>query len=190
MSTQKIKKSDLKIIYNSICESWQNKLKDIIIWSEGEYVELEESLILQGYREANSDQKKLIEKYFKINIKKSITEKVKSFDDVLNIAGLTIEEVIPYKNPKNKKQKFQNGVAKIQLLAVVLNEGWVAKFDGSQYNYYPYFQYKTSVGWVYYYYSYDFAVGHGVVAYFKTDEIAKYAGTNFLEIYKEVLENY
>ncbi len=185
MSTQKIKKSDLKIIYNSICESWQNKLKDIILWSEGNYVELEESLILQGYKEANADQKQLIEKYFKIVIAKPITERVKTFDDVLNIAGLTIEEVIPYKNPKNKKQKSLNAFAKLQLIEEVLNEGWKPIWeDRSQYKYYPYFGYKAQGSWCLGDFGSFSYFSITVPAYFKTSELALFAGKIFLDIYK------
>ena len=137
MKNQTIKRSDLKIIYNNVCQDWQNTIKDLLLWQEGSSIEISEELIQKGYNQADSEQKKLIEKYFKISTPKSIIDKIKTFDDVLETANLTLNEVIPWKNAKTKRQKFQNAVAKIQLIAEVLNEGWEAKFGIGQNNYYP-----------------------------------------------------
>ena len=123
---------------------------------------------------------------------RELLDKIKTFDDVLEAANLTLNEVIPWKNAKTKRQKFQNAVAKIQLIAEVLNEGWKAKFGIGQNNYYPWFEKKASIGWVYYTYRYgsDVSGAGGVVAYFKNAELAKYAGTQFIAQYEQLLDNY
>ena len=62
-NTQKIKKSDLKIIYSQICQGWQSTLNEYLLWSEGKYVELPNSLIEKGYE----NFKDFYEDYWSVN---------------------------------------------------------------------------------------------------------------------------
>lgn len=186
---QSIKRSDLKKIYDSINESctWRKRIQDTILWSDDSKIEVEDKDIVQGYNEANSDQKKLIEKHFKINTPKKIIDRVKNFDDILDIAGLTLEEVIPWKNTKTKKQESQNAFAKLQLIEEVLLEGY--KFDwnnSSEYKYFPYFTFKArGEGLVYCSYHYSGSPDFAVAAYYKTSDLAEWAGKTFIKEYEE-----
>lgn len=129
MNTQKIKKSDLKVIYSSVCENWQKKLQEILLWSEGKEVEISEELIQQGYKEANNDQKKLIEKYFKIETPKSIIDKIKDINSVYEILG--VKRNLPYKNPKTKEEKCLNATYDLLNIAKAYNGDWVPDWKNS-----------------------------------------------------------
>lgn len=189
--TQKISKKNLKEIYSNVCEGWQKKLTEILLWSEGKEVELENSMIEQGYKEANPEQKKLIEKYFTINTPKKMIDKVKTFQDILDLAGVEESDILPWKGSKlTKNQKSQNALAKIQLICDVYNEGMEFDFKNSrQYKYYPYFE-KNTQGCVIYSFSFwhtDANVPSG--CYFKSSELAMDAGRKFIDIYKDYLPN-
>ena len=192
MKTQKISKSDLKVIYDSVCRDWQKKLQDILLWSEGKTVEIPEELIKQGYEAANSEQKQLIEKYFTITVVKPITERVKNFEDILEISGKSLEEIIPWKNAKTKIQKSQNTYAKIQLIEEVLNERHIFDFNNSnEYKYYPYFKWdKVRSCWVYCSSFYFSSSSSAEVAYFKTSYLAEFAGKTFIKEYNDYLNRY
>ncbi len=189
MKTQKINRSNLKILYDNSCQDWQKIIANLVLFQEGKEIEVEEKLIEKAYNAANSDQKVLLNKYFKIKSNK-IIDRVKTWTDVLNELNIKESDILPYSNPKTKEQVSQNAFAKIQAISKVLNEGWIANFsDRNVYKYYPWFEKKASGGWsagsgldcLY------CAVGGGFGFYYKSSELALYAGNQFLDIYSEYL---
>lgn len=194
MKTQNIKRSNLKVIYDNVCENWQKIITDMLLWNTKDIIEIEEAIILKGYNQANPEQKVLLEKYFKINTPKDLTKILKTWEDVLNYAnekGYTFS--LPYlKSTKVKEEISLNALCKIHLLAKVFNEGWIADFkDSNQYKYYPWFEKKCS-GWVF-----DGSnsrsvgsSGWGALSYFKNKDIVNYICNNkeFVNIYNEYLQ--
>lgn len=181
---QQILKSNLKIIYNEICQNWKNTLNEYLLWSEGKYVEIPEELLKKGYKEANDKQKKLIEKYFKIEKPKGLLKEIKDFNDILKISGKTLKDILIYPNPKTKKEIRLNAFNKIELIKEVLNGEWEEDWNnGNQYKYYPYFTSRVGFAFdVCGLCSYDFG---SVVAFYKSKEIAEFVGKTFLKEYKE-----
>ena len=182
-NTQKIKKSDLKIIYNEICQGWKSTLNQYLLWSEGKYVELPNDLIEKGYNEANSKQKELIKKYFKINIFN--LNSIKSFDDILKISGKTLEDILIYKSPKTAKEVRLNALSKIELIKEVVNQGWVEDWNNNnEYKYYPWFDFDS--GWFGFSDSISYcSLFRSGLAFYKTKEISSFVGKTFLKEYKE-----
>ncbi len=192
--TQKIKRSELKVIYDNVCQDWQNKIKEELLWNSNDIIEIKEDIILQGYNEADSIQKELIRKYFKINTPEKLIDKLKTWKDVLKYAkekGYTFN--LPYlEKTKVKEERSLNALCKIHLLAKVFNEEWVADFSNpNQYKYYPYFEKKNS-GWDFYGVDCRFVVsfGWGALSFFKSNEIVDYIcnNKNFVSIYNEYLQ--
>lgn len=119
-------------------------------------------------------------------IKKEVTERIKTFDDVLSenliskeewekqIAGLSKDE-IAYKS--------------IKLIAKALNEGWEVDWDDDeQYKYYPYFEWSVGSGFSFFVYDYVFSRSDlGSRLYYKSRELATYAGKQFNSIYNDYL---
>lgn len=187
MKTQSISKKNLKEIYSVICEGWQKKLTEKLLWSEGKEVELEDEFILKGWNEADTSQKKLIEKYFTINTPKKLMDKIKNFQSILDLSGKELEEVVPWKGSKlTKGQKSQNALAKLLLIAEVYNEGWEPNWKNtSEYKWVPY---KSVSGG-------DFSVGSycwGYLlrspsgAHFKTKEMSE----DILVKFRDILDDY
>lgn len=192
--TQSIKRTDLKVIYDNVCQDWQKVITDLLLWNTSNTIELEDSLILQGYNQANASQKKIIEKYFKINKPINLIKKIKTWKDVLKYAkekGYTFN--LPYlEKTKVKEEISLNALCKIHLLTKVFNEDWIADFnDFNQYKYYPWFKKKVS-GWVFDGVSFRYSAsgGWGSFSYFKNNDIVNHIGNNqeFLNIYNEYLQ--
>ena len=193
MKTQQISRKNAKLIYNSVCDSWKKQIEEILSSQQfEETITVDEEIIKKGYEEAEEKTKELLKKYFKIKFLKKITDDIKNWKDVLRYSGKKESDILPWKNPKNKQQVSQNAFAKIQVISEVLNEGWSPNFkDLREYKYYPWFEYKDSLGG-FGFHSSDYgssSCSMGFVCYFKTTELSNYAGNQFLNIYKDYLEN-
>lgn len=135
----KIKKKDLKEIYDSISTScqWRKKIENLIMWSDCSSVEVDKTLIEQGYKEANSEQKKLIEKYFKIETPKNICEQITDINSVYSL--LKQNRNLPYKSPKTKEEKCLNATYDFLNICKAYNKGWIANIKNDyQRKYYIY----------------------------------------------------
>jgi hypothetical protein len=119
-----------------------------------------------------------------------ITDKIKGFDDILKLSGQTLNNVIPYAEPKNPKQIALNGVAKSYLFVEVINEGWEPDYDNpNQKKYEPIFKWNGK--------GFGFSRTNCVVTYtntyvgsrlvFETAEKAEFAARTFIDIYNEHL---
>lgn len=111
-------------------------------------------------------------------VKKStqkITDRVKTFEDACEVLG--IKE--PYK---------VHPVDQLKTIATALNEGWTPDWQNSnQYKYVPYFRHD---GTACVYYGYDLwtaSCNGGSRLCFKSAELAKYAGEQFIDLYNEFL---
>ena len=187
MKTQKITRKALGEIYLKVCESWQKRIANLVLFQEGKEIEIEEELIQKAYSEADDSQKKLLSKYFAIKSNK-IQDRIKTWKDVLKELNKEESDILPYLKPKNKNQISQNAFAKIQAISEVLNEGTILDFkDRNTCKYYPWFERKTS-GWsVFYSTGGYYSAGAGFGIYYKSSELALYAGNQFLDIYTEYL---
>lgn len=187
MKLQTITRKNLQIIYNSVCQTWQNKITELLKSQQfNELISVEDKLLTQAFNEADSDKKKMLKKYFKFP--ESIIDRVKNFNDILKLSDKTLSEVIPYLKPKNKKERSLNAFAKIQLISEVLNQGWKPNWNNSNENkYYPYFI-KNSRGWSVSSCDYWSSIaGGGFGSYYQTSELALFAGKTFIDIYSDYL---
>ena len=153
-------------------------------------IKLEESTAKKLYKTASSELKTILEENFgKSFFSDKITDRIKTWEDVCEELDID-DSVLPYKNPKGKQQISTNAFVKIQYIAQVLNEGWGPDWKNSnEYKYYPWFECSNSVGFRLYFAGgcvCDGVLGFGF--YYKTSELAKYAGTQFLDTYKQYLE--
>jgi len=110
---------------------------------------------------------------------------IKTFKDACKALNITF-------NPSPELSKDELAYQKLKIIAKALNEGWQPNWnDWSEWKYYPWFQMGNNgaspgVG-----FSFD-DCGLGSTASrvgsrlcFKTSELAKYAGKQFEEIYKD-----
>lgn len=128
------------------------------------------------------EAKKLLAIIEKADEPKPIMDRVKTFEDALEI----------YKALNNVEVDFTGtndeiAYKKIKIIATVLNEGWNADINNTkQYKYYPWFE-ITGSGFSFCDYLYDCSACHcpSRLSY-KNSELAIYAGKQFLDIYKNL----
>lgn len=121
-----------------------------------------------------------------------ITEKVKTYEDACSIKGihpLTIEAFASF--PEGQRE-YLFAVHKDDIINEVLNEGWAPDWgDGWQYKYYPYFYWDRNAaggsGFSYCDFFFDCSCsGVGSRRVYRTAELARYAGTQFIEIHRVI----
>lgn len=120
----------------------------------------------------------------------NIIEKVKSFEDACKLLDITpsvpVVTGIPEKYQKPLIANYQ-----LMVIAEALNEGWTPDWSNGEWDkWYPWFDMdnSSSAGR----FSFHAAAGQrsassvGSRLCFKSEELADYAGTQFLELYREL----
>ena len=118
-------------------------------------------------------------------------ESIKTFDDVLAKLGNTDSDVQDFNKLKAIFDGSHHLVAyqKCVLISKALNDGWTPDWTDRNFKYWPWFNMgSASGGFSYYVFDYwDSTSSVGSRLCFKSSELAKYAGTQFEDIYKDFL---
>ena len=158
-----------------------------------ETLEITRQAAIKAHDEASTKGKTLLENLFgKRVFQKDITERVKSVEDAIRELGNNDVEVIQLNRMKSiGLQNHIIGNQELIVIAKALNEGWQPAWQNdNQFKYFPWFDMddSSSAGR----FSFDdadilcsaSAVGSRLC--FKSEELADYAGTQFLELYREL----
>jgi len=128
-------------------------------------------------------EKEAVELKKMINSPVPVTERIKTFSDACMDIGVDEQAF------NNKFCGHDNHIikhAQMIIIADALNEGWTPDWNNdNEYKWYPCFNMKSEFGFDGTY-SVSWNAGSAVCSRlcFKTDKLAKYAGTQFTEIYK------
>jgi hypothetical protein len=122
------------------------------------------------------------------NQPEKVTDRIKTLEDALEETWKTMPDfsVLPEEMRKQHRALFC-----IEVITEALNEGWKPDWhDEDQRKWIPWFYPNSSSGFVFrnaiYHYS-AASAGNGLHLCFKSDELARYAGTQFTEFYKEFI---
>lgn len=144
-----------------------------------------------AYENADPSGKKLLVDLFgskELGLK--IQDRIKTFEDALALypPSDNLKLFLDY-NGIDKDMLAAQAWAKMGIIAKALNEGWTPDWTNSdQYKYYPWFNMNTGSGLSYHGYLYVHSytlVGSRLV--FKSEELATYAGQQFIDIYSQFL---
>lgn len=119
----------------------------------------------------------------------SIIDRIKTWEDVCEELGLDVNGILPYATPQTDDQRAINAFTQLNYIRQALNEGWTPNWDdSSEYKYNPWFDMRgTSAGSGFsgstYFYDYNSSDVGSRLCY-KSEKLAKYAGTQFVEVYK------
>lgn len=156
-----------------------------------ETLEINKAAALKVYQNTSPEIRTMLESLFgKETFNQKITDRVKTFSDALAVVGASnnLQMLLDY-NGIDEVFIAAKAWAKATIICKALNEGWVPDWNNSsEYKYYPWFKMNTGSGLSYGDYAYDLSssrVGSRLV--FKSSELAKYAGEQFLDIYKEFM---
>jgi len=140
---------------------------------------------LAAHAEANQKGKALLENLFgKKVFQREVTERIKTFDDVLDELGISaVEFAAATKGLSHDEIAYRQ----IKLIVQALNEGWQPDWtDSDRYKYYPWFDLSSGRGLSYNACAYGYArSGVGSRLCFKSRELAEYAGTQFKDLYED-----
>ncbi|MGB5818839.1 MAG: hypothetical protein WBG90_05090 [Saonia sp.] len=116
--------------------------------------------------------------------------KIKTFEEACEALKLDPENVVPdFSMFPEKHQKAMSAHAKLIIIAEALNEGWQPDWGNGKWDkYFPWFNMGGSSGSGFSYHA--CGRGHstsycGSRLCFKSSELAKYAGNQFLHLYKD-----
>lgn len=176
-------------------------------------IEIKKESVLDAYKNANNEQKELLEHLFGRKVFKpvDVRERIKTFADAAKAVGI--------EDPEEWEEQYSNlepdilAYFKLRIITKALNEGWEPKFIPKEYRWTPYFLLYTKEeienmnaetrahvvyrpnNIVYSYGSVSCAGAGYDSAYavtnigsrlaFKSKELAEYAGKQFLDIYAD-----
>ena len=145
--------------------------------------------VINAYKNADINGKKLLIDLFgeeTLNVKMNITDRIKTFDDVLNYFGTSEDD---FTESCEELERDEIAYRKVKLIVSALNEGWTPDWSDSNENkYFPWFKMGSPSGAGFAYDDCDYWDSDSIVGSrlcFKSSELAKYAGTQFNDIYKE-----
>ena len=145
--------------------------------------------IPEGFKIDNFDINSGVVKF--TPIPKNIIERVKSIDDAINELGEDDEDVKALRVIENLSIP-KHIISQLQsiIIAKALNEGWIADYTNiDQTKYEPRFYYDSSAGG-FFYYDYGLwssATSIGSRLCFHSSKLAKYFGTQFIDIHRKYL---
>ena len=118
--------------------------------------------------------------------KKEVTERIKTFDDVLQDNGIDFGH---FDYDCNELADDEIAYRKLKLIAKSLNEGWTPDWSNSnEYKYFPWFEMRGSSGFRFDGYDYWNSGSYvGSRLAFKTSKLAEYAGKQFQSIYEQFM---
>lgn len=128
-------------------------------------------------------------------VSKPITERVKTFYDAMNVLPEFHDYVTAYHNFIGycyDEERCENDILaflKLRIITAALNEGWEPTFSDGEKRWYPYFYLNCGgVSFAYALYTTKSAnMYSGSRLAFKSEELAEYAGKQFLDIYSELI---
>lgn len=178
-----------------------------------ETLNIEKEKAINAYQQGSEEQKKVLEQLFgKETFRpKMVTDRIKTFNDALKELGPNHSLVKEYE-AICKADVTENTIvySRLCVITAALNEGWRPRFVKEEYRYFPYFYLYTNEEIIcmseeeksrVVFRSNSSAYAYGGVAYacayndsvyvanvgsrlaFKTEELAEYAGKQFLKLY-------
>ncbi len=139
------------------------------------------------YKKVGKSDKEALEARFGIDFfQPNIDDEIKDIHDIYRILKIKEEDVIIFKKPKNKFEKYINACAIIPKIVEVYNQGWIPDFDNRNIlKYLPYFM-KSGLGWTVGT-SYGWTVGSAGPGghHYRSREMCKRACLKFTNIYND-----
>jgi hypothetical protein len=133
----------------------------------------------QMYDEAGPELKKKIAETFGIG--QEIMDRVKTFEDACEVLGIDV--------PRCLGTSDEIAYSKLKIIVKALNEGWEPDWNNyDEYKWRPWF-YLDAPGFRFYDSLFDFSVSDsagGSRLCFKSEELCKYAATQFIHLYRQL----
>jgi hypothetical protein len=154
-------------------------------------IKIEKVNAVKAYQSADDAGKKLLTNLLgAYNLLDGIMERVKSYEDACAVLGIQQHSFLISTDDPFGDNAACVALQKLTIISRALNEGWTPDWsNSSQYKYYPYFKANPAGsglsfhgydGWLT-----DTNVGSRLC--FKSAELARYAGEQFIDLYNDFL---
>ncbi|HUR65501.1 MAG TPA: hypothetical protein VMZ03_04055 [Chitinophagaceae bacterium] len=155
-----------------------------------ETLQVERTKALQAFQSVNYDGKKLLTELFgEQNFPGKITDRIKTFKDACQELGIDPTDVIPTGGMLDKDAKSMIAGCKLNVIVRALNEGWEPDWNNSRQPKWRCWFYFDSPGFRFHGAGCNFSNSSvGSRLCFKNEELAIYAGAQFLDLFKEHFE--
>lgn len=151
---------------------------------------VEKDAAIAAYNTASAKEKKLLENLLGREVfQLKITDRVKTIEDAYKLLKRKRLLITDFSAVPESFRESALRYCDIVTLYEALNEGWVPDWENdNQKKWYPWFKMQSGFGFscTYYYYSGTFAIV-GSRLCLKSQELAKYAGTQFEHLFKDFL---
>ena len=148
-------------------------------------LQINENDAIKLFKTASPDLKKiLVDTFGAAFFSGKITDRIKTYEDACTELG-----IVPMDEDHAKAMLSLDEInyIKVKTVTQALNEGWVPDWtNGNENKWTPYFR-LSGGAFVFHVTNYDYSfatAGDGSRLCFKSDELATYAGKQFIEIYK------
>lgn len=153
-------------------------------------LEINKEDAIKAYENSTKKEKRLLEDLFgKKVFQLEVMERIKTVEDLLEENGITREE---FDESCEDLEKDEVAYRLIKMLVKTLNEEWTPNWsNSSEYKYTPWFNMNdksSSSGFSYHvcdYWTSTTIIGSRLC--FKSGELAKYAGEQFIDIYRDYM---
>lgn len=185
MNTQSITRKGLKELYDlpGICGRFKNLINDYATADKfSDEIPIQNQDIEEAFKQANSNQKMVLQCYFKAPTESISILKLRDYNKLLETSGLIRSFSITL---SEKAGRSMIAYRKLLHIASIYNEGWEPDFKDSTYKYFIYKYYsggRWRAGVDYCYYS---CADRPSGVYFKSRELAQAALENFPEIWDD-----
>lgn len=151
-------------------------------------IEIKKESVLDAYKNANNEQKELLEHLFGNEVFKpvDVRKRIKTFADAAKAVGID--------DPEEWEEQYSNlepdilAYFKLRIITKALNEGWEPSFIPGEGRWIPNFLFIDGVSYAYSVYdSLGTSTNIGSRLTFKSAKLAEYAGKQFLDIYSQFL---
>ena len=108
---------------------------------------IDKEKVINAYKQGGEKEKKVLELLFGVEafMPKTVTERVKTFDDALKELGPNHILVKEYNVINNNKTTYNTKLySQLCVITAALNEGWTPQFVKGEWRYYPYFRLYSS----------------------------------------------
>ncbi len=147
---------------------------------------------METLQELNQKEEELRTQLEEIKSKKAdlankgkVTARIKTFEDACKELGIDVSSI-----KQGELSKDEYAYIKLKIIAKALNEGWTPDWTNSnEYKHYPWFDLSKGVSGFSYNVSIHWYTSTNAASRlcFKSSELAKFAGTQFVEIYKDYI---
>ena len=148
--------------------------------------------VLSAYNKGSEQEREFLKRLFpNQDFNQKITDRVKTYEDACEIKGIQPMSIGQFNIFPESQREYLFCLHQDDIINEVLNEGWEADFSKGDAKNYPYFYWDVEKaggpGFSYYDCICDCSNSYvGARRTFKTPELAKYSGTQFLHIHSVI----